>query len=88
MTTTKRLLSRLAVGVLAVGLSSACAPPPKVLVDAAWLGKTRTAEMLIRRNETGKFDQFLRICNIDDRGERTACKDTLILSDVTPGSLY
>lgn len=74
------------LGLAAVG-AVGCGPPPKVMVDYGFLGQTRTIKLLMQRNAAGTFDQSIRVCTLDS-GKETACKDTVVLENVTPGSLY
>lgn len=76
-------LAGLALGAL---FATGCAAP-KVMVDHAFLGDAHTVKMLMKKNAAGTFDQSLRVCNIED-GAETKCNDTVVLENVTPGSLY
>ncbi|MCB9551414.1 MAG: hypothetical protein H6705_05940 [Myxococcales bacterium] len=67
--------------------SVGCGPPPKVMVDHGFLGQSRTVKLLMQRNAAGTFDQSIRVCTLAE-GKETACKDTVVLENVTPGSLY
>lgn len=67
--------------------SVGCGPPPKVMVDHGFLGQTRTVKLLMQRNASGTFDQSIRVCTLAE-GKETACQDTVVLENVTPGSLY
>ncbi len=69
-----------------LAIIGACAPP-KVLVDQEFLGNNRTAKIIIQ-NTGSAYDTFVRICTIIETGEETNCVDTLVLSNVTPGSVY
>lgn len=76
-----------ALGALATLALVGCGPPPKVMVDHGYLGQTRTIKLLMQRNASGTFDQSVRVCTLS-AGKETACKDTVVLENVTPGSLY
>ena len=74
---------------------SACAPPPKVLVASSFNGTDKTSKIIIQ--ESGQIDTstkkklfnvFVRICDIDPKSTETACKDTIVVQDVVPGSVY
>ncbi len=73
----------------------ACAPPPKVLVASNFSGTDKTSKIIIQ--ESGQIDTstkkklfnvFVRICDIDAKSAETACKDTVVVQDVVPGSVY
>jgi len=81
------MLKKLGALALVALFVTACGPPPKVMVDQAFMGDKRTVKMLMQRNASGTFDQGLRVCTIE-KGQETQCKDTLVLENVTPGSLY
>ena len=65
-----------------------CGPPPKVMVDQGFIGSNRTLKVLMQRNASGTFDQIVRICTLGEKGAESACNDTVVLENVTPGSLY
>lgn len=77
------ILAGLSVGAL---LATGCVAP-KVMVDQAFMGDSHTIKMLMQKNAAGTFDQSIRVCTIE-KGAETACKDTVVLENVTPGSLY
>lgn len=77
----------LALGAAATLALTACGPPPKVMVDHGYLGQSRTIKLLMQRNASGTFDQTIRVCTLAG-GKETACNDTIVLENVTPGSLY
>ncbi|MBI4955514.1 MAG: hypothetical protein HY908_26065 [Myxococcales bacterium] len=81
-----KLASFVGAGLL-LACASGCAVP-MVLIDQAFLGETRTAKMVIRRNPEGNFTQILRVCTLDQGGQETACKDTVVLDNVVAASLY
>lgn len=76
-----------AVALLAVLALPGCGQPPKVMVDHGYLGQNRTIKLLMQRNASGTFDQTVRVCTLAE-GKETACNDTIVLENVTPGSLY
>lgn len=80
-------MATLALTGLAAMASVGCAPPPKVMVDHGFLGQARTVKLLMQRNAAGTFDQSIRVCTLAE-GKETACQDTVVLENVTPGSLY
>lgn len=82
MKTIRIALAGLVVGALATGCVA-----PKVMVDQTFMGDTHTVKMLMQKNAAGTFDQSLRVCTIE-KGAETQCKDTVVLENVTPGSLY
>ena len=91
MTTTWPLAAALAA-TLAL---TACAPPPKVLVASSFNGSDKTSKIILQ--ESGKIDTstkkklfnvFVRICDIDAKNMEKACKDTVVVQDVAPGSVY
>ncbi len=83
--TTKKMVMRVLCGVVALG-AVACTPP-MVLVDQAYFGKQRVIKSIMQKNG-GLFNQYLRVCTLDAAGKEGNCKDTLVLENVVPGSLY
>lgn len=81
-------LNRITLAGLGLGalLATGCVAP-KVMVDQAFMGDQHTIKMIMQKNAAGTFDQSLRVCNIE-KGAETKCKDTVVLENVTPGSLY
>jgi hypothetical protein len=80
---------------LAALVLPACAPPPKVLVASSFNGSDKTSKIILQ--ESGQIDTstkkklfnvFVRICDIDAKNMETACKDTVVVQDVAPGSVY
>lgn len=72
-----------------------CAPP-KILVGHAYASSDKSIETLIVKsgatvgsgdNEKNLFNVYMRVCNQDAANNTTACKDTLILSNVNPDSI-
>ena len=80
-------------GVLA--LLVACGSPQKVLIHNNYIGATKTAKVMLL--DSGKedpatkkrlFNVFVRNCDIGETGAETQCKDTVILENVDPSSIY
>jgi hypothetical protein len=88
MKTAMILLASL-VAASAVG----CAAPPKVMTSHSYLADKQSAKSLIQDtgitvNDNEKlFNYYVRVCDLGEAVEEK-CKDTLILENVTPRSLY
>ena len=74
---------------------SGCASPQKVLVANAFNGDDKTSKMLILDSgvidpSTKKklFNVYVRVCDLDAKNNEAACKDTVVLDNVVPGSVY
>lgn len=78
----------LVVCAAAAMIGSACAPPPFVLVDQKFFGENKTAKVIMQQSGEGVFDEFIRVCDVTPTGEESNCKDTLVLENVVPWSLY
>jgi hypothetical protein len=92
--TTKILLSASAAALALCALGG-CAPPPKVLVASDFNGDDKTSKMLIQdsgqvdpSSKKKLFNVYVRMCGIDARAVESACKDTLVVENVVPGSVY
>jgi len=66
---------------------AACATP-KVMVDQEFTGNNRTTKLIIQKTSDATFDTYVRICTLLETGEERDCADTLLMSNVTPGSVY
>jgi hypothetical protein len=75
----------------AVALSTlaACAPP-KVMIDHAFVDEDKAAKAyIVRSSEKAQlFDLSVRVCDIQANNTESGCKDTKVLSNVVPGSIY
>jgi hypothetical protein len=88
---------RVLFAVLAIAsLASIGCAPPKVLVNHSYASSERSIETFIQKSgetvgdgkdKTNLFNVYMRVCNQDATNNMSACKDTLILSNVNPGSL-
>ncbi len=87
MKTSKLLL----LGCLVASSLAGCAPPRKTLIGQTFIGEDRSFKILMSapRGEADDpmIDQFIRVCTLRDAKE-VDCKDTLVLENVRPGSLY
>lgn len=78
------------LGLLAA-TASGCAAPNKTLVGQTFIGEDRSIKILMTHDKGDAsdpiIDQYIRVCTLRD-GKEVDCKDTLILENVRPGSLY
>ena len=72
-----------------------CGSPQKVLIQNNYIGPNKSAKVLIL--DSGKtdpaskkklFNLYVRNCDINADGAEANCKDTVILENVDPGSVY
>lgn len=91
--TMRTLYSLGALAFLTLGVG--CAAPQKVLIQNNYVGPTKSAKVLIL--DSGKddpstkkrlFHLFVRNCDLGADGTESNCKDTVILENVDPGSVY
>lgn len=86
-------LGRCALALAGFGLLSACAGPPKVMTSHQYLHDSRSAKTLLQESgatageDEKLFNYFLRVCSLEGHNEKN-CKDTLVLENVTPRSMY
>lgn len=71
-----------------------CAPPPKVLVGHNFAGQDKSVKVMLqdsgqanKANDKKLFNVFVRMCDVTKELEG-ACKDTQVLENVVPGSVY
>ncbi len=82
------------VGAAALVLTAGCGAPPKVLVGHNFIGPQKSVKMLLQdsgqpNKASGQrtYNVFVRMCDVDKEAE-AACKDTKVLDNVVPGSVY
>jgi len=77
------------VGALAM-FATGCATK-HVLVGQSFIGENRSIKMMMTApkgdDDDRVVDQLMRICTLTDGVEKD-CKDTIVLENVRPGSLY
>ena len=83
---------------VSVTLASVACAPPKVMVDHSYASANKSIETFIQRSaavtvignsseKTNLFNVFMRVCNQDSSNTMASCKDTLVVSNVSPESL-
>lgn len=84
----------LAAALAAIALP-ACAAPSKVMVQNGFSGDDKMAKILILdagqvdpSTKKRLFNVYVRICDIDARNNESKCKDTTVLQNVVPGTVY
>lgn len=86
------------IAILFIGLlfMVSCAPK-KVLIANEYMGDNKTAKLLMLptsksvgsdKNKVKLYDYYIRICTLNQENKEENCKDTLILENVNPRSLY
>lgn len=87
-------MKKLEITTLALALAAAlsgCAAPSKVLIGQQFIGKERSVKILMTQpqgsGDDRQVDQYVRVCTLKE-GQEVDCKDTLVLENVRPGSLY
>ncbi len=82
---------KLALAALLLSSAVGCVSQNKVLVGQQFIGEERTVKVLMTvpegDGENRVVDQLMRICTLK-AGKEVDCKDTLVLENVNPGSLY
>jgi hypothetical protein len=85
---------RIALVALVALCGVACGAPPKVLTQQTFIGAEKVYQE--RMQNTGQidpstkralFDFSVNICNVTDTGA-SACKETKVLENVDPTSMY
>ncbi len=73
----------------------ACGPPPKILTQQTFIGPDKVYQERIQT--TGKTDPSTKrllynftvnICDVAENGATTNCKETLLLENVYPESIF
>ncbi|MBI4820601.1 MAG: hypothetical protein HY791_30330 [Deltaproteobacteria bacterium] len=73
--------------------ASGCVTSPNVLIGQGLVGE-RVVRFAIQptgqgTQETGQlFNLLMRMCNANDNGTTSECKDTMLLENVMPRSVY
>ena len=80
--------------VVAAAASAGCAQPSKVLVGHNFAGPEKSVKVMLqdvgqtnKANDKKVFNVFVRMCDVNAQAE-SACKDTQVLDNVVPGSVY
>ena len=87
----KRLI---ALSLLVGGTTlTACGPPPKVLIADDFMGASKVSKFYIQQSgnvvkKVVLYNLFLRVCDTAPDGAQSNCKDTVVLRDVNPRSVY
>ncbi|APR78360.1 Hypothetical protein A7982_03707 [Minicystis rosea] len=83
------------LAVLAALSLPACAAPSKVMVANGFSGDDKVAKTLILdggqvdpSTKQRLFNVYVRICDIDPKNNESKCKDTTVLQNVVPGTVY
>jgi len=71
--------------LIALVMLSSCATPG-VLMNRDFVGKAdeKTRKYYVQKADGGTFNAYFRVCDIDNDGKETNCKDTLVLDNVHP----
>ena len=84
-----------ALGLLAAATLPACSVSSKILVANNFSGEDKTAKILIldsgQINPATKrhlYNVFVRMCDLNAQGGESSCKDTKLVDNVIPGSVY
>ena len=86
---TTRLLILVAAGLMLVAFMCSCTLP-KVMTSYGYVGENKTTKTLMERSKGNDklFDAYMRVCSLDTGNQETDCKDTIILENVNPKTLY
>ncbi|MFT3765720.1 MAG: hypothetical protein QM820_09415 [Minicystis sp.] len=84
----------LGAALLALALP-ACAAPSKVMVANSFSGDDKMSKILILdagqidpSTKKRLFNVYVRVCDIDAKNHESKCKDTTVLQNVVPGTVY
>jgi molybdopterin/thiamine biosynthesis adenylyltransferase len=85
----KKLLSRTIAFAAFSALTLACVPP-KVMIDHSYVDAEKASKSYIQRSADNDklFDMSVRVCDVQANNTDTNCKDTKVLGNVVPGSVY
>ena len=84
----KRAFATLAAVAFSL-LGAACAPP-KVMIDHSYVDADKASKSYIQRSADNDklFDLSVRVCDVQASNTDTNCKDSKVLGNVVPGSVY
>jgi hypothetical protein len=75
-------------------LLTGCGAAPKVLIHQQFAGDDKNVRVLMqesadaRANGKHLFDVIVSVCDVTEASAEAACKETKVLENVAPGSLY
>lgn len=85
-------LTLVAAGLMLAGCATA---PPKILVRHNFAGPEKSTKTMLQdsgqKDPSSKkelFHVWVRVCDVKADSSETECKDTKILENVVPGSVY
>lgn len=75
--------------VCAVAGVAACTPP-KVMVSNFFVDTDKSVKTIIQQSDEDKklFNVFMRVCDVAGTNTEANCKETKVLGNVAPGSIY
>lgn len=90
----KKKIQRACALAFLVAVAAGCGAPAKVLVGHNFAGPQKSVKVLLQDSgQTNKangqkvFNVFVRLCDVNTETE-ASCKDTQVLENVVPGSVY
>jgi hypothetical protein len=96
MTVPLPVLVRVVAGAIAVAGASGCASaPPRILVRHNFAGPEKSTKVLLQdsgeKDPSSKqelYNVLIRVCDAKADNTEAQCKDTTLLTNVRPGSVY
>jgi hypothetical protein len=88
-------LSIIGLSAIALGMFAGCSPPPRILTSQDFLGDTKVFDEIMQLSGTADpttkqhlFNFSVRICTVEANATGSNCKDTPVLDNVNPRSIY
>jgi len=85
----------LSIGIVAIGAATlvGCGAPPKILVGHGFVNSEKSAKAMLQDSgevvdKTRLFHVWVRMCDVKADATEVNCKDTRVLENVIPASVY
>lgn len=81
--------------IVSMGLAGCATAPPKILVRHNFAGPEKSSKTMLQdsgqKDPSSKrelFHVWVRVCDVKADSSEVECKDTKVLENVVPGSVY
>jgi hypothetical protein len=82
-------MKKVSIAIVGALLLGGCTPP-KVLTGHHFLDADKSIRIIMQQSDEDKklFNIFMRVCDVQGTNTDANCKETKVLGNVNPGSVY